>query len=320
MIADRPLAPGLLVSQLGFGTSQIGNINNSQCGVRFVPKVDAEAVLEHAAQNGITLFDTAPGYGLAEDLCGTLKRHYGDGITVATKGGADADGRRNFSPAFLRDEIAASLAKLGRPIDLYQINKPSLEHLADDAILDILSEAKFSGQIRYAGIIVGDVDAGWACVERTEIDCLQVMFNLIYHEPWDLMRHAASLGKGVIVRSPLNSGLLSGSYTHETRFDPVDERSQYFVGPTYQARLHALAQIQADLSIENDQLLTQAIRFILSVSEVTTLIPAASSITQLQRYITIAQGCSLMDRARLDEIIDVVSRHMGRLQLRVQNL
>ena len=111
-----------------------------------------------------------------------------------------------------------------------------------------LKHLKKKGIIRYSGIIIGDIKTGYQSIESGEVDCLQVLYNLIYQETGELIQEAWKKELGVIVRSPLNSGFLSGAYDYGQTFDPNDARSDFFSGLEFEKRLGLLKKVQKDLS------------------------------------------------------------------------
>lgn len=311
---------GARVSEVGLGTAQLANTDGSVPGIKHVPPERAREILRVAIAEGVRFFDTGDQYGNAESLLGELSPEEKSGVLIATKAGLRPDGIRDFSPAYLEGQLVRSLRRLAVDrLDVFQLNKPSTKDLEDGKLFDFLEGQKRAGRIRFSGIVVGDVAAGELCLRSGRVDCLQVLYNLLYQEPAELIRAAGRRGVGVIVRSPLNSGLLSGAYTPETVVPSADERSRYFSGKSFQDRVAALKKIQADLNVGDDRLLEFALRFILSHPEVSTVIPGASTLEQARRYLACADQDPLSAQ-ELAAIRQVVSRRMkdvsGAFQLR----
>jgi aryl-alcohol dehydrogenase-like predicted oxidoreductase len=108
----------------------------------------------------------------------------------------------------------------------------------------------------------------------------------------------------------LNSGLLSGAYTHETTFPHHDERSEYFSGRAFVERIETLQDIQRDLQVANATLLEYSLRYILSNPHVSVVIPGASTVGQLTRYIA-AGEMPRFSESELAKIRDKVFRRMN---------
>lgn len=297
------------VSVLGLGTAQIANTDGRQPGMRHVPPDDAQAILRVMLDAGVTFFDTADFYGNAELELGRLSPATKAGLTIATKAGLTRDGRREFSMAYLEGQVERSLGRLRvDALDLFQLSKPSAAQLATGEPFEVLARLKAAGKIRFGGVVVGDAATGALCL-RAGVDALQVLYNLLVTDTEPLMRAAAADGVLVIARSPLNSGVLSGTYTPATTFPASDERSTYFTGPSFQARMRAVERIQADLDATGPRLLELALAFVLSNPDVSTVIPGASSVAQARRYLACADGPGL-DAAARARITDVVERHL----------
>ena len=166
--------------------------------------------------------------------------------------------------------------------------------------------------------MVGEIETGYQCIESGAVDCLQILYNLLYGASERLIEAAGNRGMGVIVRSPLNSGLLSGTYTPKTTFVPNDERSQFFSGREFEDRLNALQKIQQTLHIKNNHLIEFSLQYILSNPCVSITIPGASSMSQAARYINCSEKARL-DQFELDRIRRVVAYHMQHVSPIFQN-
>lgn len=300
----------MAVSELGLGTAQLANTDGRQPGMRHVPASDVQAILATMLGGGVTFFDTADLYGHAEIELGRLAAATKARILIATKAGRTADGRRDFSRPYLEAQVERSLRRLGvEALDLFQLNKPSLAQLETGEPFEVLDRLKRVGKIRFAGVVVGDPATGEPCLRSGVVDAVQILYNMLVTETEALISSAASEGLLVIARSPINSGVLSGTYTVATTFPPDDERSGYLTGEHFAARMRAVATIQAELGVEDGRLLELALAFVLSNSEVSTVIPGASSVAQARRYLagTNAARLEAHERAR---IVRVVEQHL----------
>ena len=300
------------VSAIGFGTSQLANTNNQFKGVKYLPIADAREILQKVVDYGINIFDTSPTYGTAEDLLGEIKSKYKDKIIIATKGGSKPDGTRDFSPSFLMQQIEYSLKKLKiECLDIFQLNKPSKKDLENTGLLDFLDELKRQGKINYAGVIIGDIETSCQCIESGKVDCLQIFYNLLHQEAESLISKANTNGLGVLVRSPLNSGLLTGVYNKDTTFDSNDERSTFFKGDEFSQRLKILNRIQRELDISNEQLIEHSMRFILSHQNGIIPIPATSKTSQIDELVNFTNNSPRFNSSELENIKETVEKYMG---------
>ena len=309
------------VSEIGFGTSQLANTDNQYVGVKYLSTIEAKNILQRAIDRGINFFDTSPTYGTAEKLVGEFKRKYKDKLIVSTKGGLKPDGTRDFSANFLRQQVERSLKSLQVDcLDVFQLNKPSKKDFENIDLFGFLTDLKQQGKIKYSGVIVGEIEAGYKCIASGVVDCLQIFYNLLYQDTEDLILEAHSEGLGILVRSPLNSGLLTGVYKRDQVFDSNDARATFFSGEEFTQRLEILKKIQNDLNISDDQVKGFSIRFILSNRCGTVAIPATSTTSQIEELIDIANDPFRFSSSELENIKMVVSQYMNQANFQQQIL
>jgi aryl-alcohol dehydrogenase-like predicted oxidoreductase len=310
----------LQVSEIGFGTSQLANIDNQYVGTRYIPATRARNILQRAIDLGINFFDTSPTYGAAEKLVGEIKRKYKDKVIVSTKAGLKSDGTRDFSISFLEKEIDKSLKGLQVDcLDIFQLNKPTQKDLENADLFGFLKELKKQGKIKYSGVVVGEIDAGYKSIKSGMVDCLQIFYNLLYQDTEDLILEAHNGGLGVLVRSPLNSGLLKGTYNKDTVFDSNDERSKFFSGDVFEQRLGILRKIQKDLDISDSQLTEYSLNFILSHRSGAIAIPGASQSNQLDELANIVNDARRFKDDELERIKVTVARYMAEAKFAQQS-
>lgn len=284
------------VSAIGLGTAQLANLDGTIAGIKRVAPADARRILEAAVDDGVSFLDTGDQYGAAEELLGSLDAERRGKVLVATKAGLRDDGVRDFSPEYLRSRLDRSLRRLNSTrVDLFQLNKPAAKDWEDGRLAAYLAEEKAKGRVRFAGVVVGEPADGLRALDEPVLDTVQVLFHLTYHASQPVIAKAARLGKGVIARSPLNSGLLSGAYRPDTVVPATDERSRYFKGPEFSARVAALHLIQKDLGVANDELIEFALRFASSEPGVSTVIPGASTLAQIRRYAACGEAAPFTD-------------------------
>jgi aryl-alcohol dehydrogenase-like predicted oxidoreductase len=224
---------GLRVSVIGLGTWQFGG----EWGRSF-SQYDVDAILDHAAELGITLIDTAECYGdhLSEQLIGNyLRRHERERWIVATKFGHHfhqfMDRSLDFSPADVRRQLEASLKALRiEQIDLYQFHSGSDEQFQNDDLWKMLAEQKQQQRIGHLGISILGKGSEEQARRAQEVgaETLQVVYNRLERRPEQLyFPHAKRDRLGVLARVPLASGLLSGKYPPGTVFPPNDVRGTF---------------------------------------------------------------------------------------------
>jgi aryl-alcohol dehydrogenase-like predicted oxidoreductase len=196
----------LEVSEYGFGAWGIGGDSYGP-----VERADALAALAVAEELGCNLVDTAAVYGESEAIIGEFLKGRRDRWVVATKYSFQKDG--------LEKTLEQQLRRLGTDyIDFYQL------HSAPDASDEIyrqLERLQASGKLRYIGVSLYSANNIRQVLADDRLDGFQVAFSLVDVQPYRQCREAiAAAGKGVLIRSSLKSGLLTGKYAPGVRFDP----------------------------------------------------------------------------------------------------
>ena len=211
----------LEITRLGVGAWAIGG-----SGWRFSwgPQDDKDSVaaIRKALDSGINWIDTAAAYGLGHSeevvacaLEGLPRRPY-----VFTKCSRVWDERRELSGslkrASLRRECEASLKRLKvDAVDLYQIHWP----LPDEDIEEgwtTLAKLQQEGKVRYIGLSNFNVDQMKRAQTIAPITSLQPPYSLLAREAErEILPFCAERNIGVVVYSPMGSGLLSGAMTRK---------------------------------------------------------------------------------------------------------
>ncbi|UCG54864.1 MAG: aldo/keto reductase [Dehalococcoidia bacterium] len=269
---------GLAVSEIGFGAWGIGGGSAS-----YGPVNDDESkrTLQLAFDNGVTLYDTADSYGNghSEELIGETFKNVRDKIIIATKVGClphrEREMPQDFSVKYIRQSIEASLKRLQTDcIDLYQLHSPPVDILASDGFLKTLEDLKKEGKVKVIGVSARSPDDGLIAVKEYGFGCVQVNFNLIDHRVIEngLLDIAKRENVGIIVRTPLCFGFLTGDYSENTEFAPEDHRLNW---PKEQLeRWTRSVDLFASLCAGKNRTPAQlALRFCLSYEGVSTVIP-----------------------------------------------
>jgi aryl-alcohol dehydrogenase-like predicted oxidoreductase len=303
----------LPVSEVGLGCWQLG----AEWGVDF-DKGGAEAILQAAIDGGVRFFDTADVYGngkserfIGDFLASAPKASTGllsphgdkNPVTVATKygrnGGIYPDG---YSWDGIRWAIDASRERLQTDmLDLLQLHCVPFAILKGGKVWDWLQRLQSDGWIKGFGASVETVEEGLFCLEHEGLQSLQVIMNVMRQKPLEeLLPKAADKGVGIIVRLPLNSGLLSGKMQVDTAFAKTDHRNfnrdgaAFNVGETFGGlpfeKGVALAQQLKERYTSSELSLPQlALRWLLDQPAVTTIIPGASRPSQAAANAAVAQ-------------------------------
>jgi aryl-alcohol dehydrogenase-like predicted oxidoreductase len=177
----------------------------------------------HAAlDQGINWIDTAAIYGLghSEEVVARALAGRSNKPLVFTKCGIVWDEgrqtRRSIEPESIRKEVEQSLSRLKLDvIDLYQIHWPDPDHLVE-AAWTMMSKLQQAGKVRYIGVSNFNVDQMRRAQAIAPITSLQPPYSIISPEIENQILPFAQANQiGVIVYSPMKSGLLSGTMTRE---------------------------------------------------------------------------------------------------------
>src|SRR5690606_12133721 len=193
----------------------------------------------------------------------------------------------------LRDSLMGSARRLGTTrLDLSQLHCVPTEVLRDGAIFGWMDELQAEGLVRHWGASVETIEEGLLCLEQPGCATLQIIFNLFRQDAAEqLLPRAAEQDVGIIVRLPLASGLLSGKFDKNTRFEAGDHRNYnrdgaaFSVGETLSGipfeRGVELVQELRGLSPEGMPMSQFALRWILDHPQVSTVIAGASKPEQI---------------------------------------
>ncbi len=212
---------GLEISRVGFGAWAIGGADYDW-GWGDQDDEESIAAIRHALDLGVNWIDTAAqyGFGHSEEVVGRALEGLDPRPFVFTKAGqVEAPGRTTVQTlkrdSILR-EVEASLGRLGvDAIDLYQIHWPIPDEEIEEG-WSTFAELKEQGLVRHIGVSNFDVDQLRRAQELAPVETLQPPYSLLSRDVEDeILPFAEPEGIGVIVYSPMASGLLSGKMTRE---------------------------------------------------------------------------------------------------------
>jgi aryl-alcohol dehydrogenase-like predicted oxidoreductase len=226
------------ITTVGFGAWAAGG---GGWAFSWGPQDDAASVaaIRHALAKGVNRIDTAAVYGLghSEEVVGRALADIPASARplVFTKCGLrwnDAEPMkpavRDSRPARIREECEASLRRLRvERIDLYQFHWPDEVGTPIEDSWGTMLRLAEEGKVRWPGVSNYDVPRLEACEKLGHVQSLQPPFSMIRRDvggaqiPW-----CAEHGTGVVVYSPMQSGLLTDSFTaaRVAAFAPDDWR------------------------------------------------------------------------------------------------
>lgn len=168
---------------------------------------------------------------------------------------------------------------------------------------------KEAGTVRAWGVSTSDIDHLRRFNAEGDCDVLQVDYSILNRFPErEIFPYCQEHGIGVIVRGPLGMGLLAGKFAADDKFPEGDFRRAWIEDPSQHSQFLAdLATVEKlKAVVPGGESLSQfALRFVLSHSAVSTVIPGARN--QKQAQANVAAGhqplLSKSDLAAVDEIV-----------------
>jgi aryl-alcohol dehydrogenase-like predicted oxidoreductase len=292
---------GMELTRVGFGAWAVGG-GGWKFGWGGQEDRDSVAAIHHAIDVGINWIDTAPVYGLghSEEIVGRALAQIpqNDRPFVFTKCGLTFDRDRPDDGPFnvmagpsVRAELESSLRRLGvERIDLYQVHWPPEDGTTLEEYWSTMAELKREGKVRAVGLSNHDA-AQLSVAEQIEhVDSLQPPFSMIHREiASDLLPACVAAQTGVIVYSPMQSGLLTGAMSRERveRMPPDDWRRTHedFNGESLTQNL-ALVDALGPMAAKHDVSVgALAVAWTLSWPGVTGAIVGARSPDQIAGWI-----------------------------------
>jgi aryl-alcohol dehydrogenase-like predicted oxidoreductase len=273
------------------------------------------ATIRHAIASGVNWLDTAPVYGLghAEEVVARALEPFraGEDVLVFTKcGRVWAEGPEgpeihyDLRPGSVREQCEASLRRLGvERIDLYQLHWPDYETGTPvEAYWATMAELVDEGKVRWIGACNFPVPLLERCERIRHVDSLQPPLSLLNrHAREELVPWCAANGTGVIVYSPLASGLLSGSFSLDrTAPDDWRRRAPAFREPSISRALALVERLRPLAERHGIGLPELAVAWVLAVEGVTGAIVGARRPDQVDGWL--AAGSVQLGPGDVEEI------------------
>jgi len=280
---------GIEVSEVGFGAWGIGGTpKDARAYGPTDDKVSQQALMK-AFDSGITFYDTSPlyGYGHSEELIGDTFNDIREKIIISSKVGyVDFDGKQDFSPEYIRSSLESSLLRLQTDyIDILQLHDPPIELLQqDNRIIETLESLKQEGRIRVVGITTKTSEESMIAIDQFDFKSIQVNFSLVDQRALEsgLFGKCEKYGVGIIGRTPLCFGFLTGQYRATDNYDPSDHRSLWS-HEQIDKWANAYRLFAGELIEEEEQTNAQiALRFCLSYPALSTTIPGMLTVDHVE--------------------------------------
>jgi len=284
---------GWQVSDIGYGMWGMGSWSGSN-------DEESLAALQRAVDLGCNFFDTAfvYGNGRSEDLLGKLVRNNPDKKLYTATKVPPKNMRYPTLPEYSLDEcyppehieefVHKSLENAGlNSFDLVQLHTWNDDWADANGWSDKLADLKSQGLIGASGISINRWEPwnGAKAVRSGKIDSVQVIYNIFDQNPEDQLFPACKeMNVAVIARVPFDEGTLTGTLTKETTFPEDDWRHGYFTPENLIPSVER-ADALKPLVPAGSTLAEMALRFILSNSAVSTIIPGMRKVKHVDANI-----------------------------------
>ena len=321
-----PAIPGVQFSAIGLGCWSLG------AGSRWEGSSDARSIatVRRAIAEGVNFIDTAPvyGFGESERLLGEALQGNRDRVFLASKCGLTWDDTRTISRSLAAStvcsDVEASLRRLRTDhLDLLQLHWPDHDTPLEETARALEGLLR-AGKTRRVGVTNFSVADAEALSRMVPIVSCQALYNLLERNP--ATYHAISLeyrtekevlpycrdkGLAFFPYSPLFQGLLTGSFTRQTRFTAEDVRSENpkLSGPRFERYLAAADALKLVAKGEGLSLTELSLGWLCNRPEVTSVICGAQDPEQIAANAS-ASEVVLSEAVlnRMDEIVADVDR------------
>ncbi|MCB9667729.1 MAG: aldo/keto reductase [Myxococcales bacterium] len=304
MLQQRRLGKtGIAVSELALGTWGMASGAYGEVAVGdFVRTVSA------AIDAGMTTFDMAPlwGAGEAERIVGMVVAQRREKMCLITRSGRHATDHHvhaDFAPAQLRRELEASLVRLGTDyLDVWLLHEPPEDVFEQEAFGELIEALKEEGKIRAWGASVSNFARARAALDaNAEVLCL--VHNLTEGRMLESVRaDVERLEVGILARSPLAYGLLSGRWKMEHQFESHDHRQRRWDRDTLRARIQYVDSLTEYFHPSCASHTALALRFLLADPSTSSVLLGARSAPQITEAVGGIHEPPYLDEATLDRI------------------
>jgi len=282
----------LEVSLIGLGGLQLGGPvyrDGKPSGVPYFDEKEHLNLLNYAVDRGINFCETAHHYGRSEEILGKFLKNNPRSLVVATKCGITPDGSFDLSVSFIELAVENSLKRLGLEcVDIFQVTIPDFDKEQVDSAIEALNNLKAKGKVKFIGASLRQTELAKYLIVNHKIDTLEVPYNLFdVRFNKEIIALGQDKGIGIIIKSPLNGGMLTGKYDTNSVFSPADVRSNYLNNEELNLRNRWIDEFCQDFNIRRASLRETALRFLFSNSNISSVALGVRSIDQLEQNISL---------------------------------
>lgn len=279
---------GIKVTEIGFGAWAIGG-EGATPNYGEVNEKQAWEVINKYIESGGNYIDTARAYNNCEEYLGGYFSTYGgrEKIIISTKTTAVQTVKTIHQ---IRKDLDTSLSLMKTDyVDILFLHKPPEEDDVINQVIEELVSLINEGKIRAIGTSIKGVDVSQKTVELSrkymdtgKIDVIQIVYSILRQGHSEVINEAYNRGIGIVARTALESGLLTGKYAPDHKFEGNDQRTRYKDGNLQFVlkKVHEMKDFAVKEPYEN--LSQVAIHFALSHEGVSSLIVGAKNVKQME--------------------------------------
>ena len=272
------------VSELALGTWGLSGDAYGQ-----IAFTDVDRVIDKAIASGINLFDTADVYGR-----GAMEKKLGERLPkidthVVTKIGTDVESappQKRFDPSYFNEASRRSRDRLAcQRMVLEILEHPTTQTFVETDHVAVMKEMVATGVIRAWGASIGSVAVGSAAI-RAGASIIELAYNAFMAADLHALSPEITVsGVGILARSVLAHGLLTGHWSAEREFDEGDHRAHRWTRNELKLRISQLDALRPAVRDDIPTLRAVALRFVLSNQLVSSAVIGPRSVSQIDSLV-----------------------------------
>ena len=293
---------GVEVTEMGFGAWAIGG---SGRGLNYGQVSEKESLncLETYLEAGGNHIDTARGYNNSERSIGLILKdpRKREQVFLASKTGQN-------NPEGIQEELEKSLRLLQTEyLDLYYMHAPPDDVDGMNRNFDVFEQLRDEGKIHFIGASIkgpnvtqDTIDLCRQYINTGRIDAIELIYSILRQKNSEIFHEAKAKGVGLVGRTSLESGFLTGEYKPGHKFAETDHRSRW---PEERLRkiLECIQDLERTVVKPPYEALSQiAIRFAMTPDAIASTIVGAESAEHVR------QNLRVLEMPPLDE--DLMAR------------
>jgi aryl-alcohol dehydrogenase-like predicted oxidoreductase len=222
-----------------------------------------------------------------------MEKRLGERLTkeavVATKLGTDLSAsppRKRFDAEYLREALERSRERLKRDsVDVVLLHNPSTQSIEKGTALETLASLVEKGLAKTYGVSVGSKEAATAALKK-DVPVLELAHNVFHSgELKSVSDTVKEKGTGILARSVLSYGLLSGFWPHTKEFPAGDHRSERWTPDEFRRRVGQLNALRPSVAGAVTSIRAVALRYVLTNELVSSAVLGPRKSAQLDQLV-----------------------------------